>query len=65
MNKKSLLIITVCIFIVAIVNSKISVISIPLRYRMEEYQMDFITVSTVFAGFSFTMLGSILGVSSE
>lgn len=70
MNKKSslirtILITTVFILVVAIANLKFPVIGTPMRCKMEEYQIDFITISTVFAGFSFTILGIILGLSSE
>ena len=65
MNKKSVLIITVLILTIAIVNLKASAIVTPMRCKMEEYQIDFITINTVFAGFSFTMLGILLGLSSE
>ena len=65
MNKRSLFIITLIVFAVALINQKVSIISIPIRSKMEGYQIDYITICTVFAGFSFTILGIMLGLSSE
>ena len=65
MKKKSLFIITLIILAVAIMNQKASIINTPIRSKIEDYQIDFITISTVFAGFSFTILGIMLGLSSE
>lgn len=65
MNKKSILIITLIVLAVAIMNQIVPFISVPIRSKMEGYQIDYITISTVFAGFSFTILGIMLGLSSE
>lgn len=65
MKKKSLLIISLSIIAAALINHQVSIINIPIRSKMEDYQIDYITISTVFAGFSFTILGIMLGLSSE
>lgn len=44
---------------------KIGMIFIPNEEKMVEFQFDLITVSTVFAGFSLTVLGMLLGMFSE
>lgn len=44
---------------------KINLIFMPKTKNMVEFQFGLITVSTVFAGFSFSVLGMLLGMSSE
>lgn len=50
---------------ITILNMKIDMINIPPDNEMIDYQFNILTVSTVLAGFSFTALGMLLGVSSE
>ena len=69
MNKKNIIIkyfsmIAVCI-IFMLINNKIRIISIPSDKDMADYQFNMFTISSVFAGFAFTMLGMLLGMSSE
>lgn len=53
------------LIILALLNTKFLFISVPSSKEMSDRQVDFITISTVFAGFSFTALGMLLGLSSE
>ena len=64
-KKTNILIISVVFIIIALINTRCQIIAIPAKDIILERQFDFITISTVFAGFSFTMMGLILGVSSE
>ena len=66
-KKKVMIVIihSVLLLIIAIINTQISFITIPTIDNMTERQIDYITISTVFAGFSFTALGLLLGFSSE
>ena len=67
-QKKRLLSIVVTLIllvIIAFLNNIVGIISIPDVELMQDRQVDFITISTVFAGFSFTALGLLLGLSSE
>ena len=69
MHKKNIIIkyfsmIAVCI-IFMLINNKIRIISIPSDKDMADYQFNMFTISSVFAGFAFTMLGMLLGMSSE
>lgn len=51
--------------IVYVINGRFGFFSIPQEETsMREYQFNLITVSTVFAGFSFTVLGMLLSLSS-
>lgn len=50
---------------VSLLNIAFSFIAIPCDNKMTDRQIDFITISTVFAGFSFTALSLLLGLSSE
>lgn len=61
---KKLLIFTVILIIVGVINRFTGIIAIPIN-KMIDRQVDYITISTVFAGFSFTSLGLLLGMSSE
>lgn len=67
MKKNSVIVIvhSILLLILAIVNAKKTFIVIPDVNKMVERQIDYITISTVFAGFSFTSLGLLLGLSSE
>lgn len=60
-----IIIFSILLLIIAVGNIKLDFISIPESTEMISIQMDYITISTVFAGFSFTALGMILGLSSE
>lgn len=53
------------LIILALLNTKFLFISVPSSKEMSDRQVDFITISTVFAGFSFSALGMLLGLSSE
>lgn len=67
-QKKKMVIImaySILLLIVAGVNIKLKFITVPTAGKMVERQLDYITISTVFAGFSFTSLGLLLGLSSE
>ena len=59
------IIVSVLLVVLATLNLKFNYIEIPSSDDMVGRQIDFITISTVFAGFSFTALGLILGMSSE
>lgn len=59
------LIVSILLLIVAGLNIKWDFIAIPGAEEMISRQIDYITISTVFAGFAFTALGLILGLSSE
>ena len=52
-----------CVTIIIV--KKTGIIFIPDDEKMVEFQFEMITVSTVFAGFSFTVLGMLLGMFSE
>lgn len=56
---------SILLLIIAGVNIKLKFITVPTAEKMIERQLDYITISTVFAGFSFTALGLLLGLSSE
>lgn len=58
-------IVSVLLGILAALNLKFNYIAVPVSDDMVGRQIDFITISTVFAGFSFTALGLLLGMSSE
>ena len=67
-QKKKMVIImaySILLLIIAGVNIKLKFITVPTAGKMVERQLDYITISTVFAGFSFTSLGLLLGLSSE
>lgn len=53
------------LILIAIFNVFTGWIVLPDTTLMVDRQIDFITISTVFAGFSFTALGLLLGMSSE
>lgn len=59
-----LLVFTAILIMVGVINSIVDVIVLPIN-NMIDRQVDYITISTVFAGFSFTALGLLLGMSSE
>lgn len=56
---------SILLLIISGVNIKVKFIAIPSSTEMISRQIDYITISTVFAGFSFTALGLLLGLSSE
>lgn len=62
---KKYIIYSVLILLIGVINIKINVVEIPDRSLLSDRHIDFITISTVFAGFSFTTLGLLLGLSSE
>lgn len=67
-SKKVIKVIIVYTFILLVIsglNSRFKIITIPNPEEMISRQIDYITISTVFAGFSFTALGLLLGLSSE
>lgn len=67
MNKRivKVFIAFIIFFIVYVANNYWGLLSIPQREsNMKDYQFNIITVSTVFAGFSFTVLGILLSFSS-
>lgn len=66
-NKKCWkLILEILLFCITIfVTKKAGIIFMPDEEKMVDFQFDMITVSTVFAGFSFTVLGMLLGMFSE
>ncbi len=53
----SLVVALILLVIIAFLNNIVGIISIPDAKLMQDRQVDFITISTVFAGFSFTALG--------
>lgn len=53
------------IIFISLLNIKYKFIAIPNSEEMVDRQIAFTTISTVFAGFSFTALGLLLGLSSE
>lgn len=59
-----LLLIFICVIFTKL-NEKTTVITIPEPNNMIDYQFNLFTISSVFAGFAFTMLGILLGMSSE
>lgn len=56
---------SILLLLIAMINLKYKYITIPTADKMVDVQINFITISTVFAGFSFTALGMLLGMSSE
>lgn len=56
---------SISLLIIGVVNIKLKFIAVPSTADMIPRQIDYITISTVFAGFSFTALGLLLGLSSE
>lgn len=57
--------IIVGLLIINYLNNKVEFLRIPESEKMIEYQFNLITVSTVFAGFSFTILGLLIGLNGE
>lgn len=53
------------VVLITFVIQKIKMINMPGPEQMEDFQFNLITVSTVFAGFSLTVLGMLLGMFSE
>lgn len=56
---------SVLLIVIAFINIRFNFVIIPTNDIMVERQIDFITINTVFIGFSFTALGLLLGLSSE
>ena len=66
MNKKKIIaLFTIFLFVSFLLNLNYKVISMPTGDILIQRQIDYITISTVFAGFSFTTLGLLFGMSSE
>lgn len=66
MKKHKLKFVSTCIsVIIGLINYKYKMIGMPGPDDMVPRQIDFITISTIFAGFSFTTMGLLLGLSSE
>ena len=66
MKKHKLKFLSTCIsVIIGLINYKYNMIGMPGPDDMVPRQIDFITISTIFAGFSFTTMGLLLGLSSE
>lgn len=53
------------VVLITFVIQRIKLINMPDPEQMEDFQFNLITVSTVFAGFSLTVLGMLLGMFSE
>ena len=53
------------VVLITFVIRRIKLINMPAPGQMEDFQFNLITVSTVFAGFSLTVLGMLLGMFSE
>lgn len=64
-QKKKVVLYSILLLAIASVNIKQHFIAIPSTKEMASRQIDYITISTVFAGFAFTALGLLLGLSSE
>lgn len=66
-NNTTKLTIVKCVLFVLllILLKKTKVISLPNSEEMLEFQFNLITVSTVFAGFSFSVLGMLMGMYSQ
>lgn len=64
-KSKSNIYIIILLFILYFVNSKYNFIILPDKEDIVDYQFNLFTVSTVFAGFSFTVLSLLLGLNSE
>lgn len=62
---KVVIMLTIVLVILAVINTKYQFIIVPSSSEMVQRQIDYVTISTVFAGFSFTALGLLLGLSSE
>ena len=62
---KVVILLTIVLVILAVINTKYQFIIVPSSSEMVQRQIDYVTISTVFAGFSFTALGLLLGLSSE
>lgn len=67
-SKKRIILVVVysmLLLVLASINLKLNFITIPAPDEMISRQINYITISTVFIGFSFTALGLLLGLSSE
>lgn len=60
-----IIIFSILLLIIAGINIKYQFVDIPNTKEMISRQIDYVTISTVFAGFSFTALGLVLRLSSE
>lgn len=56
---------TVIIIIIALVNDYVPLVFVPDKEMISEFQTTIITISTIFAGFSFTTMGMFVGFSTE
>ena len=64
-NHKKIVFFSALLILLSIWNHYKKYIIVPIGDNLVNRQMDFITICTVFAGFSFTVLGLLLGLSSE
>lgn len=62
---KVIIVLTIALIILAFGNVRYQFIIVPASSAMVQREIDYVTISTVFAGFSFTALGLLLGLSSE
>lgn len=62
---KVIIVLTIALIILAFSNVHYQFIIVPASSVMVQREIDYVTISTVFAGFSFTALGLLLGLSSE
>ena len=62
---KVIIVLTIALIILAFGNVHYQFIIVPALSAMVQREIDYVTISTVFAGFSFTALGLLLGLSSE
>lgn len=69
MGKKKIVfqIVTITLFFIgfSFINIRYKIITIPNGQNLIDRELDYITISTVFAGFAFTTLGLLMGFSSE
>ena len=68
LNAKKKWIFSLCFllfFVLGCFNSKNNILELPLDKEMIDYQFGLFTVSSFFAGFSFTVLGMLLDLPSE
>lgn len=64
-KSRSIICIIALLFVLYFANSKYSFIILPDNEDIVDYQFNLFTVSTVFAGFSFTVLSLLLGLNGE
>lgn len=64
-QRKRMVIGSIAFILSGIINNKIGFLKLPSADNMVDYQVDLCTISTIFAGFSFTVLGILLTACSE